>query len=233
MKHEDVTVIFYTSNTVSDYFMGNVQRQLLKSVGETPIISVSFKPINFGENICVGDIGRSHYSIYKQILIAAKRAKTKYVATAEDDVLYPVEHFMYRPSENTIAYDLSKWSIFTWTQPPIFSFRTNRRTMTSCIAERDVLIRTLEERYAKYPVLEDIPQDIIKYYWGEPGRFEDHLEISKVKTETYFSTVPSIIFSTPEALGFEHLGTRKAHGSVTKEVLPYWGTAQNVLKLYA
>jgi hypothetical protein len=226
----DLTILFYTANYISDYFMGNIQKQLLKAIGDTPLISVSHKPMDFGENICVGDIGRSAYNIYKQVLIGAKAAKTKYVATAEDDVLYPEEHFRYRPPEDTMAYDINRWGIYTWTKPPIFSYR-DRRNMTSLIAPRDELIRTLEERFTKYPTPEDMHESIRKY-WGEPGRYDSSLGISKVKNERYKSSIPHIMFSTPEALAFKHLGVRKAHSKVRAKELPYWGTAEEVLKLY-
>ena len=71
----DLTIIFYTANHISDYFMANIQKQLLKAIGDTPIISVSHKPMKFGQNICVGEIGRSTYNLYKQVLIGAKYAK--------------------------------------------------------------------------------------------------------------------------------------------------------------
>jgi hypothetical protein len=104
--------------------------------------------------------------------------------------------------------------------------------MSSLIVTQDALVKTLEERYGKYPVLDQIPHDIYKFYWGEPGRFENHLGITPLKTEEFFSAVPNIMFSTSEALGFLHLGTRKAHSGIVKnEVLP-WGTAEEVLKLY-
>lgn len=228
----DLTILFYSSNKISDYFMDNTTKWLLRAVGDTPIISVTHKPMNLGHNICVGDIGCSAYNIYKQILIGAKEAKTKFVATAEDDVLYPKEHFEYRPSEDTLAYDINKWSIFSWTKPPVFSMREGRRTMTSLIAPRDELIRTLEERYAKYPVFEEIPTDIYKYYWGEPGRFEDHLGISKVKTIKYSCEIPSVVFSHEQALGFGQLGKRKAHAPIQATTIPFWGSAKDVLINY-
>ena len=80
--------------------------------------------------------------------------------------------------------------------------------------------------------LESIPPEIYKYYWGEPGRFEDHLGISKVKSERYESYIPHIQFSTPEALGFKHLGKRKAHGNIKATELPFWGKASEIRKLY-
>ena len=212
--------------------MANTQKQLLKAIGDTPIISVSHKPMKFGKNICVGEIGRSGYNLYKQILIGVKEAKTKYVAMAEDDTLYSSEHFSYRPPDgNTFSYDINKWSIFSWTRPPTFSYRP-RKSMSSLIVARDALAKTLEERYAKYPVFEEIPKDIYKYYWGEPGRFENHLGITPLKKEEFSSPVPNIIFSTSEALGFSQLGKRKSHTNITKTEIAPWGTAQDVLKLY-
>jgi hypothetical protein len=229
----DLTIIYYTSNRVPVGFMANTQKQLLRAVGDTPIISVSQKPMDFGQNICVGDIGVSAYNIYLQILTGVREAKTKYVATAEDDVLYPPEHYAHRPTDDdTLAYDLSKWSIFTWTDPPIYSFRDNRRTMTSLIAPRETLLRTLEERYAKYPTVESIPKKLYEFFWGEPGRFENHLRIHTVKTERFRCAVPSIIFSHPQAYAFAHLGTRKKHSSVRATEVAPWGKAEDVLKLY-
>ncbi len=225
--HDDLTIIYYTANHVPGCFLENTKRQLLEAVGDTPIISVSHKPMELGDNICVGDIGRSAYNIYKQILIGAKAAKTKYVATAEDDVLYPKEHFEHRPEDGVFAYDVHKWSIYTWTQPPFFSYR-ERRTMTSLIVTRDALINALEERFAKYPDPNSIPER----YWGEPGRYDKGLGVKPIPTEQYQAYVPSIVFSTEQALAFDNLGTRKRHPKVRATELPQWGSAEFILKLY-
>lgn len=215
--------------------MANTQKYLLKAVGETPIVSVSFKPTVIGKNclnLCIGEQPRSNYTIYKQILVGALEVKTKYVAMAEDDILYSPEHFAYRPSdENTFSYDINKWSIFSWLKPPVFSYRV-RKLMNSLITTKNALIETLEERYAKYPVLEKIPPKFYKMYWGEPGRFENHLGITPVKTEEYSSSVPNIMFSTSEALGYLNLGERKAHNHIRSNEVEPWGTAEEVLKLY-
>lgn len=232
---DDLTIIYYTANKNKSYFMANTQKYLLKAVGETPIVSVSFKPTIIGKNclnLCIGEQPRSNYTIYKQILVGTLEAKTKYVAMAEDDMLYSPEHFIYRPSdENTFSYDINKWSIFSWLKPPIFSYRI-RKLMNSLITTKNALIKTLEERYAKYPVLEKIPPKLFKMYWGEPGRFENHLGIAPVKTEEYSSSVPNIMFSTSEALGYLDLGEKKAHNHIRSNKVKPWGTAEEVLKLY-
>src|ERR1035437_6747584 len=194
---KNLTILYYTANEEPEYFMNNTQKQLLVAVGDTPIVSVSFKPTIIGDNctnIVLEGQTRSNYTLYKQVLMAAKEAKTEFVAMAEDDMLYSVEHFQYRPKDDVFAYDLAKWSIFSWTKPPIFSYRP-RKLMSSLIVRREALIRTLEERYAKYPTLEEASKKVYPLYWGEPGRFEHHLGITPLKTEEYTSSVPNIMFS--------------------------------------
>ena len=105
--------------------------------------------------------------------------------------------------------------------------------MSSLIVGKDALVKTLEQRYAKYPVFEEIPPDIYKYYWGEPGRFENHLGITPLKSGEYTSPVPNIIFSTSEALGYLQLGRRKSHSDIIRTEVSPWGTAAEVLKLYS
>ena len=231
----DLTVIYYTANLISPYFMANTQKLLLDAIGDTPVISVSFKPTIVGpncQNICIGEQQRSGYMLYKQIMIGVQAAKTKFVATAEDDTIYPREHFEAHIPDGYLGYNLNKWSIFTWTNPQIFSKRKGRRTMNTMIGSRDLLSKTLEERYSKYPVLEEIPPDIIKYYWGEPGRFEDHLGISKVPNIEFESSIPVVAFSTPEALAYLGLGRRKAHDPNQTEEIPYWGKASDIIRIY-
>ena len=76
----DLTLLYYTANTVSDYCAKRVRRHLLEiTKAQFPLVSVSQKPLNFGENICVGSIGKSYYNCYKQIFTGAKAVKTKYI----------------------------------------------------------------------------------------------------------------------------------------------------------
>ena len=170
--------------------------------------------------------------IYKQVLIGTRQAQTKYVAMAEDDMLYHPSHFTYRPPDDeTFSYNINKWSIFSWVDPPILSYRV-RKLMNSLITTKNALLKTLEERYMKYPSLKKIPPDLFKLYWGEPGRFEGHLGITPLKTEEFSSPHPNIMFSTSEALGYLDLGDRKAHTEIKSDHVDPWGTAKSILKLY-
>jgi hypothetical protein len=223
----DLTIIYYSANTISPEFFENTKKALLEASKDTPIISVSHKPMDLGKNICVGNIGPSNINIYKQLLIGAKEATTEFIATAEDDTLYSESHFKYRPSEGKFGYNMNKWSLFTWSEPPIFSNR-GRMTLNALIAPRLLLIEALEERFAKYPRDEMVPIQ----YWGEVGRYERHLGVTVRSTEQFQSEIPIIMFNHPESLNYKQQGERKKLGDERLYSLPYWGQASEVVKLY-
>jgi len=235
---KDLTVIYYTSNYLDDHnphFLKNTKEQLIKAIGDLPLISVSQKPMNFGTNICVGDIGRTHLNIYRQILIGAKAAKTKYVAMAEDDILYSFEHFhTYLPEKDRFAYNMCKWSIYSWTNPPMYSFKANRVVVNSLICKRDQLVSALEERFKKFEELlkKGKLEEDINHIWGDPGRYEKNLGVTIHETEEFWTTTPNIVFSHPDAVGYGVLGTRKRLGDLRATEIPVWGKAEDILKLW-
>lgn len=233
---KDLSIVYYTSNHAHQKFLDKTIDQLKKAAGnDVPIVSVSQVPMQLGMNICVGDIGRSHLNIYRQILWGCKMANTKYVAMAEDDILYSFEHFHSElPGEKGFLYDMAKVSLFTWTEPPMFSFRTNRRVINQLIADRKLLIEALEERFRRLETLlkTETEDEIIKR-WGDIGRYEERLGVTVRKADEFYSRVPSIVFSHPEAFGYEfNQGKRKKLGDLKIIELFDWGRAEDVLKIY-
>jgi hypothetical protein len=240
----DLTILYYTCNFLDEtnpYFLNNTKEALIKASGDLPIIIVSQKPTMFGSNstnIVVGDIGRSHLNIYRQMLIGAKAAKTKYVATGEDDILYSYEHFhSARPHDGFFLYDMCKLSVFTWTKPPLYSFRHNRQVVNQVIVERDLLIEVLEERFARYEELikQGKKEEQIIKNWGDFGRYEDdrHLGVTVRKTENFMCTCPSIVFTHEFAFGYQfNHGKKKRLGDLRIIEIPYWGKASDVMKLF-
>jgi len=235
MSENKPTIIFYTANHVPTQF-GALIRANLNSISilkDLPIISVSQKPLPPGcfenhEDIVVGEIGRSHLNIYRQALIGAKAAKTKFIAMAEDDILYAPDHFTYHvPSAGKFAYNLNIWSIYTWQQEAIFSYK-DRRNLHSLICERELFIEAMEERFKKWP--DDKRINIAN--WAEPGKYEKNLGVKTRETEPFYSDIANIAFSHPTALSFEGLGIRKKLGNIKATAIPHWGTAEKVIKLY-
>lgn len=224
---QDITVIYITANEINEYFANNTRTQLLEAIGDTPLISVSKKPMAFGTNV-YSDTPRSHLSIYKQALTGVKLAKTKYIAVAEDDVLYPPEHFRKRPSRpDLFAYNIACWSLYTWSDPPIYSY-TGRRNHCMLICERDLYIEAMTERFAKYPDESKIDINV----WAEPGKYESHLGVTVRKHELFYTDPSCVMFSHPEGLSFKGMGKRKRLAPIRAYDIPFWGRAGRIVSLY-
>jgi hypothetical protein len=56
MNKNACTILYYTSNHEDEIFESNIIKLLKKMCGDLPIISISQKPIELGENICVGNV---------------------------------------------------------------------------------------------------------------------------------------------------------------------------------
>jgi hypothetical protein len=222
-----ITAIYYTANIIPQTFAENIRQQILSAIGDMPLISVSQKPVDFGENICVGNIGQTHLNIYRQMLIGAKAAQTDYVAMCEDDTLYTPEHFTsFLPDLDTFAYDINRWRLYTWRS--FFSY-TERVVASMMIAPRKKLVEALEERFEKYPDPDNTPCR----NFCEPGRRERKLGVAYQKLVRFKSKgPPCIVFTHRQCLGFNRLGKRKALGPVIKDYLNFWGTTKDVKKYY-
>jgi hypothetical protein len=104
-------IVYYTDSvSVPDYISEAVQYQLNQA--GIPIISVSHKPMDFGTNVCVGDIGRSRVSMTKQVLLGLSNTDADVVFLAEHDVLYHKCHFDFVPTDaNTLYFNQNLWRV--------------------------------------------------------------------------------------------------------------------------
>jgi len=235
----DLTILYYTANTIPDIPGQRIRDYLQKIIqNKYPIISVSQKPINLGKNICVGQIGRSKYNCYKQILTGTKEVKTKYVACAEDDTLYPIEHFSYRPRKGYFSYETNMWyaadgCYWRWED------RNRPLGMWGCIAETKTLLKNMSTRYALYPTdplpIKDKDHSKNKgLFWGEPG-IHDNLFGMENRIELFESSEPVVEFLSRESMGGRHvIGRYKIHkpediaynlktfGGISKLWKEYW-----------
>jgi len=200
----DLTIIYYTANTIKESVAQKVRDYLLKTTeNKIPIISVSQKPLDFGKNICVGEIGKSKYNCYKQILVGAKAAKTRYVACAEDDTLYSKDHFNFRPpNKETFYYDTNMW--FCTNDGEYYYWRKDilkdRGGMWGCIVATETLVTNLTKRFSVYPV-DPLPSKSL--HWGEPG-YHDHQYGMKNKAANFESEDPNVVFLYRESMGGRH-----------------------------
>jgi hypothetical protein len=93
----NTTVVYITSNRENSTFEEHIKTELLSAIGNLPLISVSQKPIDFGHNLCIGDVGVSDQNAWRQAQLGAIAAETKFVCFAESDCLYPADYFSFEP----------------------------------------------------------------------------------------------------------------------------------------
>jgi glycosyltransferase involved in cell wall biosynthesis len=208
-KVSDLTLLYYTSNRINDHFRDKVLDQLKHACPDTPIVSISQKPMTLGLNICVGNIGRSLQNIYRQVYEGAKQVTTEYVALVEDDTLYVPEHFNHRPKD-CFAYNLNRWCLHQ--DLKLFSYR-RRAILSQCIAPTKLLIECLEPR---------MQMDVPKEFSGEMGVFEKQLGIKEFPTETFETSEPNIVVCHNK-----NTSGRKYQGkdAEPRTELPPWGNA--------
>jgi len=244
----ETTVIYYSDNSLPQALADVCQRYLLRVAGEMPIISVSQKPMALGHNICVGDIGRSLLSLFRQQLIGLEAATTQYVAFAEHDVIYSPEHFQFVPPKRDVFYyNTNFWYLHYGERDPeltnLFSWGAKRRPngefqapQSQLIAEREMVIQAYRDRLSLIKdgllsrVLPAEPgmrrKDAIGQLEGIPA-FLPLLEwASKWKAEWFSTIIPNLDIQHGDNY------SRKSKVRVGKKrrgVLPYWGTVQDVL----
>ena len=165
-----VSIIYYTSNREDPKF----EQKIIDNIKEQtnlPVISVSQKPLDFGTNICVGDIGLSYFNEWKQLLIGLKEAKTEFCIAAESDCLYPPEYFTFIPPEKDKVYQYDNVWIY-WTGKPAFYRKYQCEGAQIC--GREYWIERLEDAL-KYS---SRPQKIIKKIFTESGSWTGNLVIT-------------------------------------------------------
>ena len=156
-------IIYYTSNLESPEFENKIIKGINEVKGDLPVISVSQKPLDFGTNICVGNVGYSYLNAFRQILLGCKLAKTDFVVMAESDCLYPkTGYFDFKPIDlNTIYTYTNVWILLNIKGR--HRFYKKEQTHGSLIYGREYLIKLLEKSLDGLPIwtTEKIP---FKFY---------------------------------------------------------------------
>jgi len=221
----DLTVLYLTLNRMPEKWVKFHMDTLIKATVDCEVISISKEPVDLGHNILDTD-EPSYSNIYRQMLRGAELSTTKYVAMAEDDVLYSKEHFKFRPADDCVAYNRSRWSLFTWSN--VYSLR-QRVSNCSLIAPRELLIKALTERFKAFEN-QEIPERLM----GEVGRnnLERQMGITERKSVDFFSEVPIVHLSHPDGTEERQKIMRKSHGQIKAYDIPFWGKASEVLKNY-
>lgn len=216
MKNK-ATIIYYTSNREDQGFENRVRENILKNSGDLPIISISHKPIDFGKNICVGDVGTSGFNMFRQVQIGLLEAKTEFVISAEADCLYPPDYFSFIPPRNDVAYRNS--NLYVMPDKRAFFFHKKEGATHAQIVGRDYYLETLNKLFKGAPQWSVEEKNFPKERFKQDDVFD---EILYWKSEN-----PVFQIKT-------HKGMRYyTHSDRTPiESLPYWGDGKKVRDYY-
>lgn len=212
------TILYYTSNKENPRFESKIIQTLIENNPDLPIISVSQKPMDLGENICVGDVGLSYLNLYRQQLIGARAAKTEYLVFAESDFLYPPEYFEFNPSGGDVYLYDNLWIVF---KNKIRSYRRKNVSHGAQVVKREFLINRLEKG------LKGLPE----WFDGHPVPWLSHGQKRLVQNpphELFTGSVAAVSFKTGD-------GVRKFTNTdkgIVKKAIPYWGEVNKLRSKY-
>jgi hypothetical protein len=250
MKAE-ITVIYLTDNALDERLAEACKRHLLRAIDGKPLITVSQKPINFGDNICVGEIGRCGLNIDKQIRVGLEHVKTPFVAIAEHDCLYNKEHFNWTPpTVEKFYYNRNIWHLQYHSEAHpehdgMFSRRKRRNPLllqSQLIAGRDSLLRATEQKieilsdpkvYKVWPVKPRLGEpgiysvDRLRQIFKRRGLWHRWADVEKYATEceavTFKTKLPNVDIRHRNNLTGHRRGYRR------RMELTSWGTMEDVL----
>jgi len=232
---QDLTILYLTVNRLPSKWVDFHMAHLLKATEGRPMIAISAKPIEQLQQrpatACLIQEGPfCAWNVYSQMLRGAKLAETKYVAIAEDDSLYSRKHFSeFRPPDDAMAYDLSRWSIFSWLGEKAFFSAIRKHGNFMSLGPRQLVIDALEEREKKWP--HGLP------YSGEIGRpdIERRIGVTRRKLVEWHCIDASVNLAHPEGLSptfVDRKGLERKPGELKAIEVPYWGRAADIAAMY-
>jgi len=221
----DITIIMLTPNRLPKKWAKYHRQVLTEAIGDTAIITISKVPMDWGINLLQTEYG--YPNIYKQMLRAAKLATTKYIAMADDDVLYPKQHFQFRPPTDGFYYNYNRWILPTWktSSGPAIYFYKPRPGNGTMIATRQLVIEAMEARLAADPKLQG-------YFTKELGHSKRMMRYDKLGSQPFYTAEPVVYLMhdlTADEAAQKH---QKAIWPVRAYDIPIWGKAEDVLKKF-
>jgi len=226
----DITLIFLTQNQLQEKWVKYHREMLEKAADGAPIISVSRKPIDFGTNIIQTEPSNA-VNIYWQTLKAAKMATTPYIAIAEDDTLYPREHFhSFRPPLDTFAYNNARWGMLAWSRVQMYYLAYKFMSHMTLIAPRELAIEALEERFKKYPAIDSN----VKNAGGELGKewVEKKLGVTPRKCAIFYTGNPVLFFQHTNSIDSLNRTCKKRMSEIRAFDIPCWGRSEEMIKKF-
>ena len=213
----NTTIIYYTSNRESSIFEQKVRDNILAHSNDLPIVSVSQKPIAFGTNIVVGEVGVSGFNMFRQVQIACREAKTRFVLSCEADCLYPPDYFNFEPDRDDVCYRNSNLYVLAHKRA-IYWHKPEGATHAQIIG-REYYLNRLSELFKDAP---DWSAEE-KNFPRERGYGVDVFDTVKL----YETKNPVVQIKTSDSMRYHTHSER-----VNIYELPYWGDSKTFRQKY-
>lgn len=245
----DKTILYTTDHLIDPALMELCQRWLRKQSCGCPIVTTSLgKPCTFGDvNVYVEGMPRSGITLDVQLLLGAKKVKTKWIMLAEHDCLYTEEHVRWTPpDEENFYYNDNDWFLQyrNPNHPELdgqFSYRGHRKVQSQLICATEAYVRAMEEKVK----LHTDPAWIQRYPSGrlaEPGCCDREKTLKLLRSGVvrhmreavlhYVDTYKCIEFKTKAPnLDVRHASnyTGPHRGKKRRFELEPWGTMEDIL----
>ena len=215
----DCTIIYCTSNRENFEFEQRIKNNILKNCGSIPIISVSQKPINFGKNICVGEVGVSGFNFFRQVQIACEETKTQYVISTEADCLYPPDYFTIIPSMIEDVCWRNK-NLYVMGQHRAYYWKKEEGATHAQITSKDLYLKRLTELFKGAPKWSVEERNFPKERWHKEDIFDKHIQ--------FYETVnPVVQIKTSHSMRHYTNSDRLRRDSIL-----YWGDGVKFRRKY-
>jgi len=186
-KVESWGVLYYTDNDLDPEIMEKCQKQIKKTIGSHRIVSVSLKPLDFGDNICLSE-KHGYLTIFRQILAGLKELDTDYVFFAEHDCIYHNSHFRFAPKEKDVFY--YNTNVVKIRMSDGFGVKVDDcKQLSGLCAHREFLVEYYEKLVE---MVENNPDINIRKIGFEPGTHNRIEEFNNYKAEGWKSEYPNI-----------------------------------------
>lgn len=215
-------VLYYTDNRLDPEIMAKCQKQLTKGTNGHRIVSVSLKPLDFGDNITI-TAERGPLTMFHQILAGLQELDTDYVFFAEHDVLYHPTHFYFVPQdEKKFYYNTNVWKVRMSDGHGLY-VDDCKQTSGLC-AHRSLLIEHYRKRIEKVGIY-----GFSNGMGFEPGTHNREQRVDDYQAEGWKSEQPNIDLRheynlTPSRWSKDEFrNERFTNGWIEQDNIPGWG----------
>lgn len=233
-------IIYYTDNRLDEKIMEKCQKQLTKN--GLPIVSVSLKPIKFGQNFTL-DAQRGYLTLTNQIIKALKESTADIIFFCEHDVLYHPSHFHFTPTKKDVYYyNMNSWMLrasdghcLYYDHRSLSGMCCFRKTALLHFKKRKARIEALLKEACNTGKVKATSGNIISVKEAihrlgfEPGTHDRPEKIDNLKAESWKSEFPNVDIRhsgnlTQNRFRKDQFRNAKSYEGWTEaEELPFWG----------